>query len=74
MPEPHDPVALDAPWTRSPPARHVRSAITTLLLGPLMDLYTQREVHGREHLAGLERHRVGEVLRDAQGACCGPWA
>ena len=54
MPEPHDPVALDAPWTRSPPARHVRSAIITAVLGPLMDLYTQREVHGREHLDGLD--------------------
>lgn len=54
MDEPHDPVSLDAPWTRTPAASLVRSGIVTGVLGPLMDLYTRREVVGLEHLDALQ--------------------
>jgi 1-acyl-sn-glycerol-3-phosphate acyltransferase len=45
---------LDVTWARSPPARVVRGAVLLGVLSPLMDLYTRREVRGREHLDGLE--------------------
>lgn len=53
MGEPHDPVSLDAPWTRTRPAALARSGIVKGVLGPLMDLYTRQEVEGLEHLAAL---------------------
>ncbi len=54
MAAPHDPLRLDAPWTRSPAACVARSGILCGVLGPLMDLYTERRVLGREHLDGLD--------------------
>jgi 1-acyl-sn-glycerol-3-phosphate acyltransferase len=45
---------LDVPWARSAPARALREAVLMGLLAPAMDLYTRREVLGREHLDGLE--------------------
>ena len=48
------PAQLDAAWARRAPARAVREAVLVGLLAPAMDLYTRREVLGREHLDGLE--------------------
>lgn len=45
---------LDLPWTRSPAACVARSGILCGVLGPLMDLYTDRRVLGREHLDRLD--------------------
>jgi 1-acyl-sn-glycerol-3-phosphate acyltransferase len=49
-----EPPELDATWARSAPARAVREAVLMGVLGPLMDIYTRRTVHGREHLDGIE--------------------
>jgi 1-acyl-sn-glycerol-3-phosphate acyltransferase len=48
-------VRRDAAWARSALACVVREAILSLLLRPLMGLYTRRTVTGHEHLAGLDR-------------------
>ena len=45
---------LDAGWSRSPPARAIREAVLMGVLSPLMDLYTNRTVRGREHFEGLD--------------------
>ena len=45
---------LDAGWSRSPLARAVREAVLMGVLSPLMDLYTNRTVRGREHFEGLD--------------------
>jgi 1-acyl-sn-glycerol-3-phosphate acyltransferase len=46
---------IDTSWARGRPASAVREALLHGVLGPLMDLYTQRRVTGREHLAELPR-------------------
>jgi 1-acyl-sn-glycerol-3-phosphate acyltransferase len=46
--------AEDRPWARSDPAVAVREVVLRGVLGPLIDFYTRTEVHGHEHLAGLE--------------------
>lgn len=48
-----NPADLDLPWTRSQPASRLRELLVCGVLGPLMDLYTRREVNGRERLEGL---------------------
>jgi 1-acyl-sn-glycerol-3-phosphate acyltransferase len=48
-------VRRDAAWARSTLACAVREGILSLVLHPLMLLYTRRTVTGHEHLAGLER-------------------
>jgi 1-acyl-sn-glycerol-3-phosphate acyltransferase len=45
---------IDTSWARSRPAGAVRGALLHGVLGPLMDLYTRREITGREHLAEVE--------------------
>src|SRR3954452_18738031 len=50
MPQPAD---LDLPWTRSSAASRLREVFVCAVLGPLMDLYTHRRVHGRKHLDDL---------------------
>jgi 1-acyl-sn-glycerol-3-phosphate acyltransferase len=47
------PAQLDVPWARRTPARIVRELFLMAVLGPTMDVYTRRRVHGRAHLAGL---------------------
>jgi len=49
-----EPPELDAVWARSAPARVVREVVLMGVLGPLMDIYAQRTVLGREHLDGVE--------------------
>jgi 1-acyl-sn-glycerol-3-phosphate acyltransferase len=44
----------DTSWARTRPAGAVRAALLHGVLGPLMDLYTRREVTGRDHLDRLE--------------------
>jgi 1-acyl-sn-glycerol-3-phosphate acyltransferase len=45
---------LDLPWTRAAPAARLRDFLVCGVLGAAMDLYTRREVHGRERLEQLE--------------------
>jgi 1-acyl-sn-glycerol-3-phosphate acyltransferase len=45
---------LDLPWTRTAPAARLRDVLVCGVLGAAMDLYTRREVHGRDRLARLE--------------------
>ncbi len=54
MTETPESVRLDVPWTRSPAACVARSGIVCGVLGPLMDVYTDRRVLGREHVDGLD--------------------
>jgi 1-acyl-sn-glycerol-3-phosphate acyltransferase len=51
MPQPAD---LDLPWTRTKAASRVRELFVCGVLGPLMDIYTQRRVAGRQHLEHLD--------------------
>jgi 1-acyl-sn-glycerol-3-phosphate acyltransferase len=44
---------LDVPWARRMPARILRELFLMGVLGPTMDVYTRRRLHGRAHLAGL---------------------
>lgn len=48
-----EPADLDLPWTRSQPASRLRELLICGVLGPLMDLYTSRDVNGRRYLEGL---------------------
>jgi 1-acyl-sn-glycerol-3-phosphate acyltransferase len=41
-------------WARTVPVRILRNATIVGVLGPLMDVYTRREVSGTEHLDGLD--------------------
>jgi len=56
--EPDEPVRdsaeLDVAWTRTVPFAALRSSIVRWGLGPLMDLYTSREVHGTRNLETLD--------------------
>jgi 1-acyl-sn-glycerol-3-phosphate acyltransferase len=45
---------LDTSWARGSAAGVVREVVLSGVLGPLIDLYTRRQVLGREHLAALE--------------------
>jgi 1-acyl-sn-glycerol-3-phosphate acyltransferase len=45
---------LDVRWARCAPARGVREAIISWVLGPMMDWYTRVRVTGREHFRGLK--------------------
>jgi len=58
MTETQEPVRLDVPWTRSHAACVARSGIVCGVLGPLMDVYTDRRVIGREHFDGLDAPAV----------------
>jgi 1-acyl-sn-glycerol-3-phosphate acyltransferase len=49
-----DAADLDLPWTRTAPAARLRDVLVCGVLGAAMDLYTRREVHGRERLERLE--------------------
>jgi len=44
---------MDVAWARSLPARAARELFLVGVLGPLMDLYTRRQVRGREYLDGV---------------------
>lgn len=44
----------DVPWARSRLAGALREVILIGVLGPAMDLYTDRRIRGREHLKALE--------------------
>jgi 1-acyl-sn-glycerol-3-phosphate acyltransferase len=48
------PEELDAAWSRRAPARTLRELVLIGVLGPLMDAYTRRRVHGREYFDGLD--------------------
>ena len=45
---------LDVPWARSGLARALRELVLIDLLGPTMDLYTRRNIRGRQHLDRVE--------------------
>jgi 1-acyl-sn-glycerol-3-phosphate acyltransferase len=45
---------LDIPWARCAPARAVREAVQSCMLGPIIDLYIRRRARGREHFARLK--------------------
>lgn len=45
---------LDTAWVRGSAAGAVRGVVLNGVLGPLIDLYTRRQVGGLEHLAPLE--------------------
>ena len=47
--------SMDQPWARTLPARVAREAIICGVFGPLMDVYTRRDVIGHEHLETLDQ-------------------
>lgn len=47
--------SMDQPWARTLPARVAREAIICGVFGPLMDVYTRREVVGHEHLEHIDQ-------------------
>jgi len=49
-----DTAELDVAWTRTAPFAALRSAIVRWVLGPLMDLYTSREVYGTRNIDTLD--------------------
>jgi 1-acyl-sn-glycerol-3-phosphate acyltransferase len=52
--ETHESPDADVAWARSWPGRALRELILMGVLGPAMDLYTRRCVHGHEHLGGCD--------------------
>jgi len=50
----HDSAELDVAWTRIAPFAALRSCFLRWVLGPLMDLYTSREVHGARNIDTLD--------------------
>ena len=53
-----EPADLDLPWTRTRAAGRFRELLICGVLGPLMDLYTRRQVVGRERAD----HPTGHVV------------
>jgi len=49
-----DSADLDVAWTRTAPFAALRSSMLRWVLGPLMDLYTSREIHGRRNIDTLD--------------------
>ena len=46
---------LDVPWARCGTARHVRQAILSCVLGPMIRYYMRVRTHGAERFEGLEQ-------------------
>jgi 1-acyl-sn-glycerol-3-phosphate acyltransferase len=49
-----DAARLDVRWARWAPARGVREAILSYVLGPMIEWYTRTKVTGREHFSALK--------------------
>jgi 1-acyl-sn-glycerol-3-phosphate acyltransferase len=49
-----DAAELDLAWTRTAPFAALRSSMLRWVLGPLMDLYTSREIHGTRNIDTLD--------------------